>query len=118
MRSDIWKMIKKYRIMEGPLASTHKARNNGAFMIPCPNGTTLGLVVSDQMEWDHVSVSCENRIPTWQEMCFIKKLFFHPHEAVMQLHPPEDDYINNHPFVLHLWRPQNKSIPMPPKIMV
>lgn len=51
-------------------------------------------------------------------MCFIKDLFFGPNECVMQLHPPKSEYINNHPYCLHLWRPQNIEIPRPPQIMV
>lgn len=68
--------------------------------------------------WDHVSVSYKNRCCTWEEMCWIKNIFFKPDECVMQYHPAEIDYINNHPYVLHLWRPQKEFIPMPPKEFV
>ncbi len=68
--------------------------------------------------WDHVSVSFENRCPKWEEMCRIKNIFFYPDECVIQYHPPNGDYINQHPYVLHLWRPQSEAIPMPPKVMV
>lgn len=69
-------------------------------------------------DWDHVSVSLPYRTPTWNEMCFIKELFFFPDEIAMQLHPVEE-YINNHPFCLHLWRPlRQKEIPLPPSILV
>jgi hypothetical protein len=62
--------------------------------------------------WDHVSVSLPDRCPTWEEMCFIKELFFAPDEVAMQLHPVKD-YVNNHPFCLHLWRPLDAEIPLP-----
>jgi hypothetical protein len=67
--------------------------------------------------WDHVSVSAQGRCPTWEEMCFVKDAFFYPDEVAMQLHPVRE-YINNHPFCLHLWRPSNEEIPLPPSILV
>jgi hypothetical protein len=91
--------------------------NNGAFLIP-HKGETLCVVVSDQGGWDHVSVSLERRCPSWAEMCFVKSLWFDPEEAVMQLHPPASDYVNYHRYCLHLWRPQDAGIPLPPSWMV
>ena len=74
-----------------------------------------------QGEWEHVSVSSAGdpaRIPTWEDMCFVKSLFWHPEECVVQFHPPEAEYINHHPGVLHLWRWTGGAFPMPPKIYV
>lgn len=68
--------------------------------------------------WDHVSVSFRNKTPTWDEMCIVKDIFFHENECVIQYHPPKSEYVNNHPHTLHLWKPQNGTIPMPPKIFV
>ena len=78
----------------------------------------LRVIASNGMGWDHVSVSLEDRCPTWGEMCFIKDLFWRTSETVMQLHPTEADYVNEHPFALHLWKPQGVKILMPPKVMV
>ncbi len=78
----------------------------------------LRVIVSWGGGWDHVSVSLENRCPDWDEICFAKDIFFHPNECVIQYHPPKSDYVNNHPYCLHLWRPQNESVPMPPKSFV
>lgn len=97
----------------------------GAFMFQC-KGVPM-LVVAAKGEpgiwpfpgepWDHVSVSVQNgeRCPTWEEMCWVKSLFFDDDECVVQYHPPKSDYVNVHPFVLHLWRPTESVIPMPPK---
>lgn len=77
----------------------------GAFAIP-NGGLRLRVIVSAGGGWDHVSVSLPTRCPTWEEMSYVKKLFFHPDETVMQLHVPEQQHINCHPHCLHLWRPQ------------
>lgn len=101
----------------------------GAFVIPAGtafNRGELRVIVSRGGDvwgaeagarWDHVSVSRCDRCPTWQEMCLVKDMFFKPDEVAMQLHPVAE-YINNHPFCLHLWRPLDAEIPLPPSILV
>ena len=68
--------------------------------------------------WDHVSVSRKNRVPNWAEMSHVHRLFFRDDEVAMQLHVPISQHINCHPFVLHLWRPHEGAIPLPPAFMV
>jgi len=89
----------------------------GAFLLPF-EARELFVIASHAMGWDHVSVSVKNRCPNWKEMCFVKSTFFDDEECVMELHPPKSKWINNHPFCLHLWRPQVGIIPLPPEIMV
>lgn len=90
----------------------------GCFVIPSDSNAsnTLRCIAVSGGGWDHVSVSCTlPRCPSWQEMDQIKRLFFRSDEAAMQLHPPVSDHISIHPFTLHLWRPHDSAIPMPPK---
>lgn len=70
--------------------------------------------------WDHVSVAPKNRsyVPSWDDMCAIKDLFFKDDEAVIQIHPPKDEYVNNVPNCLHLWRANDKEMILPPAFMV
>jgi len=91
--------------------------HNGAFLI-VRKEQTLRIIAASGGGWDHVSVSLETRCPTWDEMDFIKRVFFKETETAMQLHVPEADHINIHPFVLHLWRPHLRKIPVPPKDFV
>jgi hypothetical protein len=78
----------------------------------------LRIIASWSEGWDHVSVSLPDRCPTWDEMERVKRAFFKDDECAMQLHVPCADYINCHPYCLHLWRPHKSTIPMPPKNMV
>ena len=104
---------------------TVPGQKEGAFVIP-HNGLLICCIISDQMNWDHVSVSLRSkdqtkmikRTPTWEEMEFVKRLFFEPDEVAVQYHVREDDHINVHDYVLHLWRGQQINYIMPPKIMV
>lgn len=100
------------------MASDHTFGNLGAFVIPGPHHLELICISSDQLGWEHVSVSTTRRCPNWIEMNFIKDLFWDDEDCVMQLHPPKSEYVNNHPFCLHLWRPIDQSIPRPQSALV
>lgn len=92
-----------------------------ACLIKVPTGI-LKVIATIGDGWDHVSVSIEgeDRCPTWDEMDRVYKLFFKSDETAMQLHVPDADHVNYHPYTLHLWRPlaKLKPIPRPPSIMV
>ena len=120
-------VINKYREREHPqLKSDDSYGNNGFFIIPYqkPNGLQYRVQASDGMGWEHISVSIALpgrqalRCPTWGEMCYIKKLFWDEEDCVIQYHPAKSEYVNRHPYVLHLWRPIDQVIPIPEKIMV
>lgn len=112
----------KYRVRNGPMGSSDDFGNAGAFRIPAIQGEFI-VIASDGEGWEHVSarymsISGQGRTPTWEQMCTIKRIFWDDEDVVMQLHPAKSDYINNHPHVLHLWRPIGQEIPKPPKALV
>jgi hypothetical protein len=118
MRQKFSRKVKTARVTLGPLASNWpKYGRNGAFLLPSGE-EWLRCIISDGGGWEHVSVSLVDRVPTWDEMCWVKSLFWDDEEAVMQLHPPKSDYVNHHPYCLHLWRPTTGKIPLPPSEMV
>lgn len=95
------------------------ARSNGVFHVPVIDEVhMLKIIASKGMGWDHVSVSLPNRCPTWPHMAMVKNLFFEDEETVIQIHPPKSEYVNYHPYCLHLWRPLNEIQPSPPSILV
>lgn len=104
--------LKKYCIAGG-----NDTDDGGAFKIPF-KGRELYVIASHGGGWEHVSVSLTNRCPNWNEMCFIKDMFFNEEELVVQFHPPKSKYINVNPYVLHLWRPIDHIITMPPEKFV
>lgn len=123
----------RYRVRTGPFGSDESVGNNGAFFLPNPHRplrtdpplkviASDGLVVPDGAPhlsgWEHVSVSLPNRCPTWPEMAYVKSQFWDAGDCVVQFHPPESEYVNNHPFCLHLWRPVGHDIPTPPSLLV
>ncbi len=91
----------------------------GVFFIkPKLTGPTFKCLAGSGLGWDHVSISLPNRCPTWEEMDKLKRLFFEDDETAFQLHLPPSDHISVHPFCLHIWRPHDQEIPLPPKGMV
>lgn len=58
---------------------------------------------SDGRQWLHVSVSRRNRLPSWEELREVKELFVGRERVALQVLPRTSEYINVHPFVLHLW---------------
>lgn len=61
----------------------------------------------DEDGYEHVSVSPKNkdRIPTWEDMCVLKDIFFRDDEEVYQIHPKKSEYVNVKENCLHLWKP-------------
>ena len=78
------------------------------------------IIASWGCGWDHVSVAPlkSNYMPTWDDMCAVKDLFFKDDEAVIQIHPPKNEYINNKENCLHLWRRNDADMVLPPSWMV
>ena len=71
--------------------------------------------------WEHVSINGVNRMPTWDEMCLLKEMFFTDEECCVQYHPPKSEYVNNVKYCLHIWKPiekYNGKLPMPSSLLV
>lgn len=134
-----WDHLEGYR-RRGGLFATATGTRYGQFEIDY-KGATLCCIATEgdpQNElthapgdttgrWEHVSAHARTpeisggvrkRTPTWEEMHYLKTLFWGDEEAVMQLHPPASEYVNVHDHVLHLWRPLDCAIPQPPTICV
>lgn len=69
-------------------------------------------------DWEHLSVSFKNKMPSWETMCEFKDMFWTCNEDAFQYHPTADNYVNNNEYTLHIWRPLKQSIPIPPSILV
>lgn len=106
----------------------------GMAVLSGPTGRELMVQFSAGDGWEHVSASVvrlkphkpgtqsgtikpTGKIPNWDEMSFLKGIFWDPEDCVVQYHPPESEYVNflN---VLHLWRPIDVDLPRPPAILV
>lgn len=121
-----FRVPEKYRVRTGERATDESYGNNGMFRVPSglrrPYAMTIIASDSDCWEelgyeppaWEHVSVSTAVRCPTWEEMCFVKGLFWDSEDVVIQFHPRASEYVNNHSYCLHMWRPVGVTLPTPP----
>ena len=114
--------IEKYRRMHPVRGYSPPGENYGYFEINRMDGT-LRIIASDGTEpeeqgWEHVSVSRPNRIPDWKDMQFVKELFWDDEETVLQFHPAKSQYVNFHPYVLHLWRRRGAKQELPPRSLI
>lgn len=135
----MWKVPEQFRVTGVLKALASKPGDKfGVFFAPSPDKsrvtkTVLYIIADDgrdKMEatgWEHVSLRAVKQlgvkqfrdyVPTWEEMCYAKSLFWDDEDVVMQLHPKKSEYINNHEFVLHLWRPKGIEIPTPPTVLI
>ncbi len=118
MRKPFPDRLERARVSVGPYQS-ERGDPFGYFEFKIKSGrqrVKVRAIAGDGYGWDHVSVSLpgRNRCPTWDEMCTVKDLFFPPDESAIQFHPPTSEYVNTHPYVLHLWRIQDGEFPVPP----
>lgn len=125
MKPEPNKEADRYRI-HLPGYESQPGWNAGCFRVKLRNARTKKREVmrimasdgSDEVPWEHVSVSFVNRCPTWWEMCRAKRIFWDDDETVIQFHPAESDYVNDHEYCLHLWKPRGKTIKLPPNVAI
>lgn len=75
---------------------------------PVPNtraylwGECRVLIGKEDTRW-HLSISCADRYPTWDEIRDARYLFLPNHIMAAILLPPKEQYVNLHPNVFHVW---------------
>lgn len=109
--------LEKCRQRSGDIFSSKTGDKFGKFFVPILKSKAPLQIMSSPLgesEWDHVSVSLPHRCPTWDEMSMVKKLFWGEDITVVQFHPKKSEYVNNHPYCLHMWRNTERGHELPP----
>jgi hypothetical protein len=78
---------------------------------------TYHIVFAWGLDWEHATVTVPNekRLPTAEELSWIKDIFWLNIEVVMQLFMPPDGGVHLSSRELHLWRPRGGvPVPVPP----
>jgi hypothetical protein len=104
----------RWRIKTGAMASTELDGWNGMFLVPL-EGELWHVMISDQMGWKHLSVTNAQKkmLPSWTVLGRLKDLFYGDDEWACQFFPAKEDYIDDHPFCLHIWKPLDEELPRP-----
>lgn len=53
--------------------------------------------------WRHLSVSRPHSMPKWEDLVNVKEWFLGKESKAIQVIPPRSQYVNIHPFCLHLF---------------
>ena len=59
---------------------------------------------SPSVRWLHASASFGDHTPSWSDMSEVKETFFGAETMAVQMHAPRSQWVNEHPYTLHLWR--------------
>lgn len=121
MRTD-WTHLEPHRLRKGEYG-TNTGDTFGFFLFTDKNRQIRAMAVDGkETGFEHVSVSVKylnakgnavDTMPTWEDMCRMKRLFWEPTEWCVQYHPAEADYVNMKDNVLHIWRYVSEEFPTP-----
>ena len=129
-----YKAHRRYLIPQPGSGEWGDGQTYGCAVLSGPTGRDIFVQFSNGEGWEHVSASIvrlkpirkgaqsgtvhkTGKTPNWDEMSFLKGIFWDPEDCVVQYHPPESEYIN-FAEALHLWRPLDVDLPRPPAILV
>jgi len=56
----------------------------------------------------HISFSRNDRLPTWDEVKYIREKYADPEKFYVMVLPPKQYYVNSHQFCFHLWEVKSK----------
>ena len=110
--------------------NTQPGDRAGCFAFRTGDGAALSCLVDIRDGWEHVSVTGQKPVkrgsstrmveftPSWEHMDAIKKLFWEPEETVFQFHPAASLSAAAHRNTLHLWKPVDARVPLPPSHLV
>lgn len=103
---DIKEINKKVMWATGEKADLLALMGIKGCFVELPTGVRAHVVVGfNEDGWEHVSMELyARRLPTWEEMCYLKDIFWEDEEEVVQIHPKKSKYVNMTE-ALHLWRP-------------
>ena len=63
--------------------------------------------------WIHLSISRPDGVPSYEDLASAKDHFIGPARHAVMVLPREDEHVNDHPNVLHLFAPIDGSRPVP-----
>lgn len=62
------------------------------------------VLVSIENNRYHLSISHQKRLPTYEELKEARYKFLPDEIYMAQIFPPKKEFVNLHPFCLHLWQ--------------
>jgi hypothetical protein len=64
-------------------------------------------------DWMHVSLSRKDRLPSYDDMKYVKEVIIGNDRCAVEFYPPAARHVNIHQFCRHLWCPLTGGEPWP-----
>lgn len=95
-------------VLPSPLPATWTGPIHGPFggQVYEHNGLSVMISVDEMKDgkrWLHLSAARRSRLPSWEELVVVKNLFIGLERPAYQVLPKQSEYVNLHPYALHLW---------------
>ena len=79
---------------------------DGGLWMSRKRGLTVCASISKELDgnhWLHLSISHQKRIPTYDELTYLKRHWAGPDKKCIMVLPPSDEHVNIHKFCLQLF---------------
>lgn len=87
-----------WRLVNGrPIDGYHVVSSDGLSVI------CSGSVEADGKRWLHVSFARPNRMPDYDDLLRVRRIFIGDDRYCCAVWPPKDRYVSLHRYALHLW---------------
>lgn len=79
---------------------------------PVYQGKFMGcnLMITKDAGLYHLSISRKDRLPSYNELKSARYQFLPDVPYMVQIFPPQEDFVNVHSFCLHLWEPKEPFV--------
>lgn len=99
-------MDKQGKPLDLPCSKEEFKKAVGNKFVPFTLGDLQIILSIDNNKW-HMSVGCKNRLPKYQELKHMRYELLPDDCYMAQIFPPKKEFVNLHPFTLHLWEIDN-----------
>lgn len=98
-------LLSKYQFVDSMHGVQRRyMRNDGLSVIS-------GMENHDGKWWLHVSCAKQDSLPTWEDLKEVKQVFIGSDKKAIQVIPNEKEYVNIHPYCLHLFHCDEDGLP-------
>jgi hypothetical protein len=70
-------------------------------------------VEADGKRWIHLSIASPDRLPTYEDLCWLKRMFLGEEAKAVMVFPPKSVHVNLHARALHLFSCLDLPDPLP-----
>jgi hypothetical protein len=101
------KLTYQYAPLKIPKDWNRRNAQEGFIVYRHTSGLEVILSVDDKFgdgrTWIHCSCAYSDKLPTYNEVCLVKRFFIGTNRKALMIFPEERNHVNIHSYALHLW---------------